>query len=452
MYTDAITTFFDTHPVSRETVYDRLRGTIFGGALGDAIGLYTEFLSKELAREAYPEGKFQLVDPVTEFEADTHRLKFVQTGWTDDTDHALLIILSYLHNNGCLDHLDFAQRLQFWVEQGLRCLDRLPLGIGRTVSQVVCDKSFLVDPAATAYAKWDKAKRNAAANGSLMRTYPLGVMCFDKTLEETFQIANEFSLVTHADPRCVVSCCLVTALIRGILREEVITEGDTDKVIEESLTWTESWLSEHNSLVNDTNRYPPIDRDEFRKHAFARSLEDLQLDDAMKMGYVYKTLGASILLLRQGMRLLASSNPQSLFEDLITDLIMEGGDADTNAAVAGSLLGALIGYNKLPAKWKDGMMHAGWLLEKCDALASVTRIDPLSEPYNGKDDLDTSLEGGKPRLTLPELHQREREFSQRWLIASSEALEKREREEKEKLERTRKERPGSRLRRFLFRK
>ncbi|KAL3446056.1 ADP-ribosylglycohydrolase-domain-containing protein [Aspergillus insuetus] len=444
MSTDAITTFFDTHPVSRETVHDRLRGTIFGGALGDAIGLYTEFLSKDLGRQAYPEGKFQLVEPVTAFEADQHRC----TGWTDDTDHALLILLSYLHNNGRLDPLDFAHRLQFWVEQGLRCLDRLPLGLGRTVGQVVCDKNFLNDPPETAYRKWDKTRRNAAANGSLMRTYPLGIMCFDKSLEETFLIARDFSLVTHADPRCIVSCCLVTALIRGILRKEVVTESDIDKLIEASLTWTESWIGEENGL-GSSDRYTPIDRDEFRKNAFAQSLESLQLDDAMKMGYVYKALGASILLLRQGLRRSNSSGPPSLFEDLITHLIMEGGDADTNAAVAGSLLGALIGYNGLPAKWRDGVMHAGWLLAKCDALASVTMIDPLSEPYNGKDDPDTGLEGGKPRLTLPELHQREREFSERWLRASSEALEKRARE-KEKLQQGRKERPGSRLRRFLF--
>jgi ADP-ribosylglycohydrolase len=281
-----------------------------------------------------------------------------------------------------------------------------------------------------------------------MRTYPLGVMCFDKPLEETFRIAREFSLVTHADPRCIVSCCLVTALIRGILREEAVIESDIDKLIEESLTWTESWISEQNSLES-SDRYTPIDRDEFRKHAFAQSLEDLQLDDAMKMGYVYKTLGSSILLLRLGMRRSKSCNPPALFEDLITDLIMQGGDADTNAAVAGSLLGTLIGYNKLPAKWRDGVMHGGWLLEKCDALASTTRIDPLSEQYNGKDDPDTGLEGGKPRLTLPELHQREREFSERWLRASSEALEKRARE-KGKIDQARKDRPGSRLRRFLF--
>ncbi|KAL3461956.1 ADP-ribosylglycohydrolase-domain-containing protein [Aspergillus heterothallicus] len=464
---DQVSAFFDTQDVPQDKVADRLRGTIVGGALGDAIGLYTEFLSKTLAHEVYPEAKFQLVEPATQFYADHHRLKFAPTGWTDDTDHALLIVLSYLHGNGDLDPVDFAGRLQFWVEQGLRCLDRLPLGLGQTVGrvgiyatvaiqtltiQVVCDKNFLNDPPATAYDKWNRAKRNAAANGSLMRTAPLGIMCFGKTQEETFQVATDYSLVTHVDPRCVISCCLATGLVRGILRDEVATEQDVDALIEASLNWTEAWIAEQNSLSESTtdDRFPRIGRDEFRKHVSTQTLEELELDDAMKMGYVYKSLGAGILLLRQSMRRLNSSNPEGLFEELITNLIMQGGDADTNAAVAGSLLGALVGYQGLPAQWKDGLMHGDWLLRKCDALGSVTKIQPLSEPYNGKNDPDTGLEGGKLRLTLPELQQREKEFSERWLTASAEAMEKRLQEKKKKLEEKKSNGPGGRLRRFLF--
>jgi ADP-ribosylglycohydrolase len=60
----------------------------------------------------------------------------LQKSWTDDTDHALLIVLSYLHHDGKLLPDDLAARLRTWAEQGLRCLDRLPLGLGRTVGRV----------------------------------------------------------------------------------------------------------------------------------------------------------------------------------------------------------------------------------------------------------------------------------------------------------------------------
>ena len=60
-----------------------------------------------------------------------------QREWTDDTDHALLILLSYLHHDGKeLSSRDLAERLRSWVEQGLRCLERFPAGLGETVGAV----------------------------------------------------------------------------------------------------------------------------------------------------------------------------------------------------------------------------------------------------------------------------------------------------------------------------
>lgn len=60
-----------------------------------------------------------------------------QNAWTDDTDHALLILLSYLHHDGKeVSSRDLAERLKIWVDQGLLCLERPPLGLGRTVGSV----------------------------------------------------------------------------------------------------------------------------------------------------------------------------------------------------------------------------------------------------------------------------------------------------------------------------
>lgn len=67
----------------------------------------------------------------------------MQTSWTDDTDHALLIILSYLHNHGELLPADLAERLQVWCRHGLLCLGTPAADIGTTI-QRVC---FVMSPA-----------------------------------------------------------------------------------------------------------------------------------------------------------------------------------------------------------------------------------------------------------------------------------------------------------------
>lgn len=65
--------FLDQHVFVRQAVIDKIYGCVVGSALGDTIGLYTEFLSKEQSAHVYPERKFQLVEPATELNVDGHR-------------------------------------------------------------------------------------------------------------------------------------------------------------------------------------------------------------------------------------------------------------------------------------------------------------------------------------------------------------------------------------------
>ena len=45
------------------------------------------------------------------------------------------------------------------------------------------------------------------------------------------------------------------------------------------------------------------------------------------------------------------------FERGVLQIVMRGGDADTNAAVAGSLLGAKFGIGNIPKKWIDNLYN-----------------------------------------------------------------------------------------------
>lgn len=67
--------FLDLHPFIRQNVLDKVYGCLLGSALGDTIGLYTEFLPKKACESIYKDRKFSLVEPVTEWYSDTHRSK-----------------------------------------------------------------------------------------------------------------------------------------------------------------------------------------------------------------------------------------------------------------------------------------------------------------------------------------------------------------------------------------
>lgn len=368
------------HPFIRQTVIDKVHGCIIGSALGDTIGLYTEFLSKKTSESFYKDRKFSLVEPVTQCYSDPHRSRFARCAWTDDTDQALLILLSYLSSQDLTTlPKDFALRLRIWIRDGLLALGRPAQGIGALVGSVVREKNYLRDPKTVATEKWIESNRFNAPNGSLMRTHPIGVIGIGMSEEEAWELATAVGGTTHVDPRCTVSCCIEVSVIRGILRGEIRDEEGLNEAIEQAYDWVikkpELMNPGLDPKLSEREIANLLDPKEFNRHAYAKTLEELDLDGA-GIGYVYKCLGSAILTLRLGMRatLHQTLPPKELFENLITDLIMEAGDADTNAAAAGALLGAWLGYSNLPPHWAMGLAHKEWLASKITRLTKAVGI------------------------------------------------------------------------------
>ncbi|KAK0610941.1 ADP-ribosylglycohydrolase-domain-containing protein [Immersiella caudata] len=401
-----------TTALLRAALADRIVGVLLGSALGDTIGLYTEFLSAAAALESYPSRSFTLVPPgPTPPKFDLHRASKPPAHWTDDTDHALLLLLAFLHTADTESETPpalptqtvLAERLRVWVQQGLRPLETMPLGLGRLVGSVVATKGFEETPEAIAREHWEKTGKKAAPNGSLMRTHPLGLMCLWREEKEAFTLAADISRVTHVDPRCVAACVVGTALVRALVRGDVVGEETLDGVVQRGREWVVAQGEE-------------LDAEELDRHLQCSSLAELKLDESTSVGYVYKCLGSGILLLRLAMRKMAGSGGSllvrsRLFEELVTDLVMCGGDADTNACFAGALLGAHLGYGALPDHWNHGLRHEEWLLSKAESLCQVLGLK--EGRYVGQEDKDTRPDGGKPHISQAEMEGR-------WMVLQAE--------------------------------
>jgi ADP-ribosylglycohydrolase len=94
---------------------------------------------------------------------------------------------------------------------------------------------------------------------------------------------------------------------------------------------------------------------EMRNHIKVKNLKDLKLDDSKAIGYTFKALGCGFYGLRKG----------TDFRQTIIELIMEGGDADSNGAVCGAMLGCKVGYSGLPQDLLQ-FVHRQWLDNKVD--------------------------------------------------------------------------------------
>ena len=321
--------------LSPEVLADRVKGALFGAALGDAAGLAAEFLSGDETLEFY--GQDADFRPGCEVFPDEHRMMWCAGDWTDDTDQQILMMQSFLHCKGQADPCDFAQRLVAWRETGFKELgDQSAAGLGQTTKGVLNDPGFLSAPIEVAA----KHSFKIPSNGGVMRTAMAGVPNFwDEDAVAT--AAEHLCRTTHAEPRCVASSLVVSLCISRLLRGE-----DTD-IMESIVRPALTRASKVSDLTDDF-------KEEMLRYAEAQQISDLALDDRRTIGYTFKCMGAGLWALRQ-------SETGESFRSVLNRLILAGGDADTNGTVAGALLGCKLGFSQLPKEWISGMPYSSWL-------------------------------------------------------------------------------------------
>ncbi|MBI3371403.1 MAG: ADP-ribosylglycohydrolase family protein [Betaproteobacteria bacterium] len=318
-----------------EKLADRIRGVLYGQAVGDALGLGTEFLSRAQVIEYYPHGLRDYADIVR----DHHRSHWERGDWTDDTDQMLCILDSLLATR-VVDERDIAARLRDWALAG-------GMGMGQTTASVLCDAAYLRDPAAVARRVWEETARRSAANGAIMRTSVLGVWQYpfpERVREQTERVCR----ITHCDPRCIASCVALCHAISALLEDALPLET----------------ILEAAALA--AARHDPGVRE-----CFSRTQDDtlasLDLDEGLgegeanRIGYTYTALEAGLWALRHARS----------FEDGILRVVHEGGDADSNGAVAGALLGARFGFSAMPARWVAGLARGAELEERVSRFVDV---------------------------------------------------------------------------------
>ena len=182
-----------------ETIKDRIKGCVYGQAIGDALGLGTEFMSCEEVRRCYPDG----LERYDQMVRDDHRSRWKPGSWTDDTD--MMVCIAKARRDNHFDLNQVAHNFKEWFSGN-------PLGIGRHTYNVLCFADYTKDPMKAADIVWRLYRCRSAANGGLMRTSIVGT----SPLAKDEEIANICRL-THPDMRCVGSCVLYVKLIQGLI-------------------------------------------------------------------------------------------------------------------------------------------------------------------------------------------------------------------------------------------
>ena len=306
-----------------ENIINKIKGTIYGQAIGDALGLATEGMAEEEISQKYPNG----ITHYSDIFQDRHRRRWKIGDWTDDTDMMLCIANAVIKDKG-VNLTTIAQNFKDWAMGE-------PMGIGQTTYKVLNLADYVEKPFDVSKLIWEMSYRKGAANGALMRTSIVGT--FPKAVEEC---AVNICKLTHYDPRCVGSCVIVSELIH-------------------SLIYKDFGLSYHDifdiAMKYDKRIIGFIDL------SLSPDIRTLELQDQESMGYTLRCLSAALW---------AYWHARS-FEDGLLAIVRAGGDADTNAAVACSILGAKFGYDAIPEKYKEGLIYRKELDQVITGVANI---------------------------------------------------------------------------------
>ena len=308
-----------------DRLLDKLKGTIYGQAIGDALGLGTEGMTDEDMAWKYPNG----IRHYSDIFQDRHRKRWKIGDWSDDTDMMLCIANVVIKDKG-VNYTSIARNFKEWA-------DGEPMGIGETTYKVLSFGDYVEKPFDASKMLWEMSHQKSAANGGVMRTSIVGL--FPKAVEEC---AVNICRLTHYDPRCVGSCAIVSLLIH-------------------SLVYEEEKLSYH-KIVDIAQKYDSRIR-EYIDLSLNTDIRALELQDWDSVGYTLKTLAAGLW---------AYWNASS-FEEGLLSVVRAGGDADTNAAVACAILGAKFGISAIPQEYIDGLIYKEQLDEVVSGMIELSK-------------------------------------------------------------------------------
>jgi ADP-ribosylglycohydrolase len=352
-----------------EPITEKIKATFWGQAIGDALGLGTEFMTTEQIKTYYGSKPFTFSDIIS----DVHRDNWKKGDWSDDTDQMLVIVDTLLNDENINKvSLSFAHNLYNWYVNGVIELgDKGGVGIGTPVRWVLQEKEFLSNPKAAAREIWNDSPYTE--NGCIMRTGILGTM--NKPLDEVVELTSEFCLVTHADPRCVAACVYLVVCIYYFVRSDLhaieinevmdLAQKEAIKVMRRLDNNNEEYENKFLALLQ------PISK-----------IEDLKLDTPSIRSTIKQTFRCVVYALHSLKN--RGSDPQALdgflknrgetFEKIMWDVILQGGDADTNAAVVCTMLGSYFG--DVPNEIKEQLLYKDYMNDKINEWISSARKLP----------------------------------------------------------------------------
>ncbi len=296
---------------------DRARGCLAGLAVGDALGRPVEGMSAQEIREKY--------GSVSDFVNMT-------PGGSDDTEYALLTASAILKYGKNITADDFAD---FWIEKVCPQTQAFA-GAGFSEMNAIANLRNGLRP------PFSGQHNHAWSDGLAMRVAPVGIIAAGD-YEAAKRIAIADGMVSHAGEG-IHSGVVIAVAIAGAMKGL-----DATKVFEDACeaipknSWTYRSMMDVKAIVNANRALPKSE------------IADLLLKKVAVVDYFYADLAPEAVSLAMAAVLYGEGS----YVETLLFAVNLGRDADTIAAMAGAVAGAISGYTAIPENWKQAVISVG---------------------------------------------------------------------------------------------
>ena len=296
---------------------ERVVGSCLGLALGDALGAPYEFLRARNVPSPIPALERPWLDQPP-------------GSTTDDTAMARNLMRSLAARDG-FDAVDLVERHLEWFHSD-------PPDVGTLTGRVLRRIERPEDAPAVARGVWEeRGPEVSAGNGSVMYCAPLGV-AYASRPGELFELGPALSALTHFDERCRTAVLAVTLCVAALARGEAAEDAAR-------------------SAIGAVQEHEGGEELEFLVEAVGSSRQI----DGPDQGFCLFSAGMAFQALVRG----------GDAETELRRVVGMGGDTDTNAAVAGAMLGARDGVGGLPSAWLERLVGRDAIEAEARALVAL---------------------------------------------------------------------------------
>jgi ADP-ribosylglycohydrolase len=290
---------------------DAILGCLLGAAVGDALGLPMEGLSKRRQRKMYPD-------------ISGYHFLFGKGMVSDDTEHLCMVAQALAKSEG--DEVLFKKKLAWALRKWLICL---PPGVGFATLKSSL-KLWVGFPA-------EKSGVFSAGNGPAMRSAILGV-CSGEDTERLSTLVRTSTRITHTDPKAEYGAMAV-ALAAHMAANHEEDSGNyleclTDLLGAEADEFLMLARKAADSAANG--------------HSVGRFAAELGIERGVS-GYMYHTVP---IVLHAWF-----CYPEDFWAG-INEAIRCGGDTDSVASMLGGIIGARVGKEGIPREMITNLR--GW--------------------------------------------------------------------------------------------